>query len=408
MTKKMASSRQDSYQDIRAGRKTFVTTVIAVYVTAFFFPQRSFTPAEMVSLIAAGGLYVLVGIAVIEYYTRTGSRRALAVFYALEIPLAGWIVYGTAGFFLAGLIMLPLAGLSVQVLPRRWMLTVCALLVTALGVSYGLLGGWEAALLAGGGYLTAIIFVILITQTAVRAREARAKAEAMAVELAEANRQLQNYVVQAEELAITRERARLAHEIHDSVGHTLTALDVQLELLVRLPYDQRDRRQQIAKQAQALVKAGLTDVRRAVRALRPAALDIFSLPEAVTALVDEFGQRTDICTAQQVSGEVVPLPPLLAIPLYRAAQEALTNIRRHAPSAQQVTVFLEYNSETVSLMVENDGVPQTPEFSEDPGGLKGGYGLQGLRERAQSLGGTFSAGPSKAGNFRLDIHLPLT
>jgi signal transduction histidine kinase len=406
MTQK-TSPRPDAHQDIRAGRKTFIATVVTVYVTAFVFPQQPFTPGEIIRLIAVGGLYVLLGLAVIETYTRTGARLALVVFYALEIPLAGFIVYETAGFFLAGLIMLPLAGLSVQVLPRRWMLTVSALLVIALGLSYGLRGGWEAALLASAGYLTAIVFVILITQTAVREREARAEAEAMAAELAEANRQLKYYAAQAEELVITRERARLAHEIHDSVGHTLTALDVQLALLAHLPQDQVEQRRQITEQAKTLVKAGLTDVRRAVRAMRPAALETFSLPEAIPALVADFEQSAHFHIVQRVDGEALPLPPRLALPLYRAAQEALTNVRRHAPAARQVTVRLEYSAETVSLTVENDGVSQTSEASEDLGDLQEGYGLRGLRERAESLGGTFSAGPDGVGNFRLELRLPL-
>ncbi len=401
---KKTSPQQDAHQNIRAGRKTFIATVVAVYVTAFIFPQQPFTPAEIVRLIIWGALYVLVGIAVIESYTRTGSRLALVIFYAVEIPLAGFIIHETAGFFLAGLIMLPLAGLSVQVLPRHWMLKVGALLIITLGLSYGLRGGWEAAFLAGAGYLTAIVFVILITQTAVREREARAKAEAMAVELAEANRQLKDYAAQAEELAITRERARLAHEIHDSVGHTLTALDVQLELLARLPPDKAEQRRRIIEKAQTLVKTGLTDVRRAVRALRPAALETFSLPEAISALVTDFEQSAHPHVVQQVEGAMRVLPPRLAMPLYRAAQEALTNVRRHAPAAQQVTVRLGYGLETVTLMVENDGIAQTSENLRD---LQGGYGLRGLRERAESLGGTFRASPDDAGNFRLEIHLPL-
>ncbi len=404
----MSSTSTDtiSLPDIRAGRKTFVATVVAVYVATFAFPQHSFTSAEISGLIAAGGLYLLVGMYGAEFYVRTGSPLALAVFYVIEVPLAGLIVYWTAGFFLAGLILLPLAGLSVQVLPRRRMLAVCALLVTALAVSYGLRGGWEAALLAGIGYLTAVVFVVLITQTAVREREARAEVERLATELSEANRELRAYALQTEELAVTRERARLAHELHDSVGHTLTALDVQLEMLARLPPGRSEQRRQIAEQARALVKEGLAGVRRAVRALRPAALESFSLPEAIAALVAEFGQTMSIQTTWEVVGEIQPLPSRLALPLYRAAQEALTNVRRHAPAAQQVAVRLCYEPEAVTLCVENapPALRASPPRAE---GTEGGYGLRGLRERAELLGGTFSAGPDDAGNFRLEIHLPL-
>ena len=395
-----------SPSDIRAGRWPFVATVVAVYIAMFAFPQPSLTPSGIIAVLAAGGVYLLLGFYGTELYARTGSPWALALFYAVEIPLAGLIVYWMVGFFLAGLIMLPLVSLSVHVLPRRWMLVVCGLIIGALGISYGLVGGLEAALLAGIGYLVAIIFVVSVTQMAVRERRARAEVERLAAELSEANLKLRDYAAQAEELAITRERARLAHEIHDTVGHILTALDVQLELLIRLPPDHTEQRQQAAEQARALIKEGVADVRRAVQALRPTALETFSLAEAVAALVAGFEQMTQIKTTWQVEGEVVPLPPRLAVPLYRTAQEALTNIRRHALTAQQVMVQLRYGPQTVALSVENTP-PITPSLRLEGGERgEGGQGLRGLRQRAEALGGTFSAGPDEAGGFRVEMRLP--
>lgn len=394
-----------SHPDIRAGRRTFIATVVAVYIATLAFPQHPLTPSELVALLAAGGVYLLAGFYGIEFYGRTGSPFALVMLYAVGIPLAGLIVYWTAGFFLAGLIMLPLASLSVQVLPRRWMLIVCTLLVATLATSYGLRGGYEAALLAGIGYLVATVFVVSATQMAVRERRARAEVERLAAKLAAANRKLRAYAAQVEELAMTRERARLAHEIHDTVGHTLTALDVQLELLARLPLDQTEARQQVVERARMLVKKGLADMRRAVQALRPAALETFSLSEAIAGLVADFEQTTRIKATWRIEGEAVPLPPRLAVPLYRAAQEALTNVRRHAPAAQQVTLQLHYGPEAVTLSVENDGVPVSPS-PPSSGEIEGGYGLRGMRERAEALGGTFSAGPDEAGGFRVEMRLP--
>jgi len=394
-----------SHPDIRLGRKSFVVTVLAVYLAMFVFSGHSFTTLQMARLLVAGGVYLLVGLYGAELYARLGSSLILALLYAIEIPLAGLIVYWTIEFFLAGLIMLPLASLSVQVLPRRWMLIICAVLIIALAASYGLHGGLEAALLAGIGYLAAIVFVVFITQMAMREWKARAEAERLAVELAAANRKLREYAAQAEMLAVTQERARLAHEIHDTLGHTLTALDVQLELLIRLPPGQTEQRQQAAEEARALVREGLTDMRRAVQALRPAALETFSLPEAIAGLVADFEQATHIHTAWQVKGEVAPLPLCLALPLYRAAQEALTNIRRHATEAQQVTVQLRYDPEEVVLSVENDGVPPSPAPVVEREG--GGHGLRGLRERAEALGGEFSARPDETGGFRLEMRLPV-
>ncbi|MFQ5593729.1 MAG: sensor histidine kinase [Anaerolineae bacterium] len=289
--------------------------------------------------------------------------------------------------------------------------------VMALGwLSYAVLWGWQSAWLTLLGDLPWYGFAVAFTEFYLRQWEQREHTEVLAAELAEAHRQLQDYAAQAEALAVAQERARLAHEIHDTMGHTLTALDVQLELLARLPPGQTEQRRQAAKQTRALVKTGLADVRRAVKALRPAALETFSLPEAIAALVADFERTTHIRTAWQVEGEVAPLPARLALPLYRAAQEALTNVQRHAPAAQQVTLQLHYGPEAVALSVENDGVPpslmrETSEVSEDLGGLaqegRGGYGLRGLRERAEALRGAFSAGPDEAGGFRVEMSLPV-
>ena len=236
---------------------------------------------------------------------------------------------------------------------RRWGVAWVMGLMVLAWLSYAVLWGWRAAGPALLRNLPWFGLAVAFAEFTTRQWQQRERVETLAAELAEAHRQLQDYAAQAEELAVTRERARLAHEIHDTVGHTLTALDVQLELLARLPPGRTEQRRQAAEQARALVKDGLTDVRRAVQALRPAALDTFSLPDAIAALVADFEQTVHIPTACQVEGQVTPLPPRLALPLYRAAQEALTNIRRHAPAARQVTVQLYYEPEAVALSVEN-------------------------------------------------------
>jgi signal transduction histidine kinase len=313
--------------------------------------------------------------------------------------LGGLVVYLTGGFFLAGLIMLPLASLSVQTLSPGKAALVCALVIVTLIVSYGLQAGWIVALSDGVGYLAGVLFVVFASRMAVRERETRVMAEALAAELEAGNRQLRRYAAQAEELAVTRERARLAAELHDSVGHSLTALDVQLALLVWLPPEQRAPRQAAVEQAQILVKQGLADLRRAVQALAPAALETFSLPEAITELTRDAGLPLD----WQTEGKIIPLPPQTALPLYRAAQEALTNVQRHAPAALRVTMRLRYTPEAVSLSVENKGgsaSPKVPAFRQ-------GYGLRGLRRRAGALGGDFYAEPTPSGGFRLEMTLPV-
>jgi len=168
---------------------------------------------------------------------------------------------------------------------------------------------------------------------------------------------------------------------------------------MRLPPNQVKQRQQAIERAQQLVKQGLAGVRRAVQALRPVALETFALPEAIAALIREFEPTAGIQVMWQVEGQVVPLAPRFALPPYRAAQEALTNVRKHAANAQRVRLQLRHDAESITLRAENDGV--TPAASSE-----GGYGLRGLRERADALGGTFQAGPDASGGFCMEMTVP--
>ena len=213
----------------------------------------------------------------------------------------------------------------------------------------------------------------------------------------------QDYINRVEALAVARERARIAREFHDTLGHTLTALDVQMELVARLPAEQIEDIQQAARQARALVKEGLADIRRAIQALQPAALENFSVAEAIHSLVMAFERSTQITTRWQVKGKATPLPTELALPLYRITQEALTNVRRHV-NASCVTVTLAFAPDSVTLVVEDNGV------AEDTGArhpaTNGGFGLHGIRSRVEELHGTFYAGPEPAGGFRVETKLP--
>ena len=391
--------------NITAGARTFLVTVVAIYITIFVFLRNELTASDWLILLALGLAFVLASMIGAIHFERTGSRRVLIPAGFLAIALAGAIIYRAAGFFLTGLILLPLASLGVQILSRRQAWLVYGLTILTLVTAYALRGGWEAAIMAGVGYLAALFFVVFITQTAVNERLARAEMERLAAELQEANRKLRAFAVQAEELAVTRERARLAHEIHDTVGHTLTALDVQLALLAHLPADRTEERRHAASEAQVLVKEGLSDMRRAVVALRPAALESFSLPIAIDGLVTQFTHSTGIPTEWSIEGEEVDLALPLALPLYRTAQEALTNIKRHAASASRVDITLRYECDAVVLSVFNARPAQGNKAPTETN-KNGGHGLAGLRERAEMLGGTLKSDPDEAGGFRVEMRLP--
>src|SRR5579883_1193097 len=204
----------------------------------------------------------------------------------------------------------------------------------------------------------------------------------------------------AEEAAVNRERNRLAREIHDSVAHYLTVVNLQLEAVEKLGTDQPERAVREAKRARRLTVECLQEVRRSVGALRSATLEELSLAGALKKLASVFAENTgmDVQLDLEVP-EDLSLPFDTRLALYRAAQEGLTNVQRHA-HARSARVVLARENGHVELAVEDDGI--------GPGSSRGesGFGLTGLRERVELLGGQLGFGSAPEGGSRLSVRLP--
>jgi signal transduction histidine kinase len=236
-----------------------------------------------------------------------------------------------------------------------------------------------------------------------RAERARHEVERLARALADANQRLRVHAEQVEELATAKERNRLAREIHDSLGHYLTVINVQLEAARQLlesqapPAAEAGRALTSLRKAQSLAQEGLADVRRSVAALRAGPNDGRPLPEARRTLTDE-ARAAGIVATFQLAGQPRPLTAQAELTLYRAAQEALTNVRKHA-RASRADVTLDFaRPERVRLIVADNGVGSAA--------ANGGFGLLGLRERVQLLGGSVSTHSAPGEGFRLEVEAP--
>ncbi|HWB35535.1 MAG TPA: histidine kinase, partial [Rugosimonospora sp.] len=196
------------------------------------------------------------------------------------------------------------------------------------------------------------------------------------------------------------ERARIAREIHDILAHALAALTVQLETADALLDGGRvAQAQDSVRRAGQLAREGLTETRRAIGALRG---DTVPLPELVDALVASYKSNVDTSVTVTVTGEPRVLEPDVVLALYRTAQEALTNAQKHAPGAP-VDLALRYHPGSVELAVVNGAMPAGTERPLAASG--GGYGLAGLRERAELAGGALEAGPVGDG-YRVGVTIP--
>jgi signal transduction histidine kinase len=204
-----------------------------------------------------------------------------------------------------------------------------------------------------------------------------------------------------ERLVTTREeeRRRLRRDLHDGLGAQLAGLTVQTGVLKGLIARDPDAAEVLVGELRTELRAAIADIRRLVYELRPPALAELGLTGALQRLAERTGADADgpRVTVDVPSG----LPPLSAaaeVAVYRIAQEALTNVRKHAAPAG-VDVTLHTTLEAVELIVENDG---TARPSPLPGG---GYGVSGMRERAERLQGTFEAGPTATG-YRVKVWIP--
>jgi signal transduction histidine kinase len=250
------------------------------------------------------------------------------------------------------------------------------------------------------------VVAIVLTVAGLRQADDRRNLQRLYDELREAHEQLQAMHAQARELAVTQERNRLAREIHDSLAHYLTVINVQLEAAERLGPDQIDRARRAVHRARRLTVQCLQDVRHSVAALRASAFEELSLPRALRALAVEFAESTDIAIELDLGlPDEVRLAPETALALYRAAQEGLTNVQRHA-AGSRVLVSLARNNGSVELTIQDDGRGPTLDPGQGEPSPDGCFGLLGLGERVELLGGRVWFGRGPEGGARLVVVVP--
>jgi signal transduction histidine kinase len=209
------------------------------------------------------------------------------------------------------------------------------------------------------------------------------------------------------EAATLAERSRIAREMHDVLAHSLSALSVELEGARLLALDRDADADVIAAigRAHRHAATGLGEARGAIEALRG---DAVPGPERLGELVAEF-EVHGVATSLAVEGTPRRLPSDAALAIYRTAQEALTNVRKHAEDASRVTLCLDYEEDGIRLVVEdNDGGDGGATGVLQPAALAAagaGYGVSGMRERAELIGGRLLAGPVDGG-YRVELWVP--
>ncbi|HEU5001968.1 MAG TPA: histidine kinase [Actinomycetota bacterium] len=377
---------------------------LAVVVTAFVAVE-TFQASPSPGL---HGLSLDVSVALAAFVVGTGSLMAVPVARAgLRPALILLSVLGSAAlirvqpdgpgflgaFFAVGSAALSLpaaasAGIlvvAVASLATGWLLTAHPRVQGIVQVDIGVVGVYGVAMVAR------------------RFRETTEEQTRLVIELE------QTRAAQAQAAALA-ERQRLAREMHDVLAHTLSGLVLNLEG-ARLMASRGDASPAVADavdRAHRLAKSGLTDARRAIGMLRD---DELPGPERLAGLASEFSADSGVPCAFDSCGDPFDLGPEARLTLYRVAQEALTNVCKHA-AAVRVELRLAYGPGGACLSVEDfvggngsgpSGLP--PGSSPELSASGAGYGLTGMQERAELLGGSLRAGPTEHG-FRVELEVP--
>ncbi|HUC58883.1 MAG TPA: histidine kinase [Streptosporangiaceae bacterium] len=393
-----------------AGLRWITTPVCVAVVIVAVVGVAAALPGAAAVVIATAATALLAGAAGV----------AVVVLGPADAPAAdvtALIVTGLAGVVLAGLlpntpgiilVYLAMAGLAMRAQLR--VASVLGLVIFGgLNLAYLLAGKLSVADLASQDLGVVFVFAVgAFTQSArisqERARQAQARAEDLLAQLKVSQ------AAEARAAALT-ERTRLAREIHDILAHSLSGLILALdtmELLGRQPGAgpaAMERMLEQVSRCQRIARDGLAETKRAIAALRG---DDLPGPDLLERLVRETAASTGVRAELLVKGTPRPLPAEVGLAVYRTAQEALTNTAKYAGRDATAELRLGYDGEGVELVIEDasPAVHAGQARRDDAARLTfGGYGLTGMRERAELLGGSLTAGPAGDG-FAVRLRLP--
>jgi len=336
---------------------------------------------DPVAVLPLGAAFALLATLGFRWVLARGRRWWSAAYVLLGLVLAS-VVFALAPGVGGTLFLIVLVSQCVLLLPLPATIVVIAM-VPMVHAGMPLVDGLREGL----GTLVAVVFAAVVTELLRREQEMRR-------ELAAAQEQV-------ERLAAAQERNRVARDIHDGLGHSLTVIQMQLQAARALLANSGDPDEVLAK-AQHQSQEALGEVRRSVGALREPRV----VPPLGTALHDLAAESSEagLPTSVRVVGDERAIADPAREALFRAAQEGLTNVRKHA-AASRAEVVLDYAAAAVRVEVRDDG--RGPgEHGAGEHGDGDGVGLLGLRERAEDLGGRLELGRAPSGGCALVLEVP--
>jgi len=276
----------------------------------------------------------------------------------------------------------------------------------SLGIALAILKAYGIAndqlIQTAAQFMAGMIFILVFVLLESRSAQQTRRVERLLKDLQAAHIELKAAQHKEKELAIVEERVRLARDIHDGLGHHLTVLSIQLQAAEKLVERNPQAAVEAIRVSREEAQAALEEVRRSVGVMRQSPGENQPLVEILASLIHDFNVHTGLEAHFEHDGDPIELSSFAEQTLFRTVQESLTNIQKHAQGVSHIQVKLKYSPEAVRLVISDDG--QKP---EDVSPSQAGYGLKGLQERVEQLGGDFCCGPGAEDGFQVNVMLPL-
>lgn len=218
-------------------------------------------------------------------------------------------------------------------------------------------------------------------------------------QLAQMHSSLWECVLQFANFSATQERNRIARELHDSLGHILTGLNLQLQTAIKLCQIDSTQAREFLAEAHSLATIATQEVRQSVKGLRSNTLQTQSLQELIEVLVNDFHKTTGILPEVEIDTGIA-MSQQFVIPVYRIIQEALNNIRKYA-KASEVKINLRITCKEIHLQIKDNGC------GFDLEQVRGGYGLQGMQERVAVIRGNFHLESQPGAGCCISVEIPM-
>ena len=329
---------------------------------------------------------------------RVLATQQYAVFHLISITVLSAIAISFSKHYYGELLLL-IAVLFAELTFKRWV-SLTTVVVTSVVLFIQMAYGPRGDFISVNDMQTLMIFGVLTSLIFLMARLIKQESEngqalkSLNNDLQITHQKLQVSADEITSLAVVNERNRMARDIHDGVGHHLAAINIQLEMAMKLMARDPSTSLESIAMAKSAAKEALNDVRKSVGTFTKSD-EAFNLKEAISLLVERF-QSEDLTISVSVDGDENYYPERVRLVLYRMVQEGLTNVHKHA-AASRVNIWLQFSPKKAMLRIIDDGA------GFDINQVSKGIGLPGMCERVESLGGTINFDSRQGEGTIIDI-----